>query len=101
MAEADKKRTSKVITPGRDIVASMAEDFKGRLIDQVKTGLKELVIDLSGVEVIDSIGLGVVIATHNSLKNAGGKLKIINASEDIFRLFETMRLDQHFNVQRA
>jgi len=88
-----------VIKPGKDVVASMAEDFKKSLLDLVRNGIKELVIDLSGVEIVDSVGLGVIIAAHNSLSKSGGKLKIVNVSEDIYRLFQTMRLDQHFDVQ--
>jgi anti-anti-sigma factor len=95
MAESD------VIKPGKDVVASMAGEFKNNLLDLIKKGIKELVIDLSGVEVVDSVGLGVMIATHNSLSKSGGKLKVINASEDICRLFQTMRLDQHFEIQTA
>ncbi len=96
-----KKSTTNVIKPGKDIVASMADDFRNKLLNSVNKGIKELILDLSGVEALDSVGLGVVIATHNSLKNIGGKLKIIKASEDIFRLFQTMRLDQHFEVHPA
>ena len=92
---------SDVIKPGKDVVASMAEEFKKNLLDLIKNGIKELVIDLSGVEVVDSVGLGVMIATHNTLSKSGGKLKVINASEDICRLFQTMRLDQHFEIQTA
>ena len=92
---------SDVIKPGKDVVASMAEEFKKNLLDLIKNGIKELAIDLSGVEVVDSVGLGVMIATHNTLSKSGGKLKVINASEDICRLFQTMRLDQHFEIQTA
>ena len=90
-----------VIKPDRDIIASGAEDLKAKLLKTVNDGLKELVIDLANVEVVDSVGLGVVISAHNSINTAGGKLKVINASEDIFRLFQTMRLDQHFEVSRS
>ena len=96
-----KNVVSNVVKPGRDIIASGAEDLKIKLLELVKKGLKELIIDLTGVEIVDSVGLGVVISTHNSLNNTGGKLKIINASEDIYRLFQTMRLDQHFEVSMA
>jgi len=96
-----KKAPTNVVKPGKDLVASMAEDFKKKLVTVVKKGLDELIIDLSGVEIVDSIGLGLMIATHNSLNKQGGKLSIINASEDVFHLFKTMRLDQHFEVQSA
>ena len=55
-------------------------------------------MDLDGVELIDSIGMGLLIAAHNSLMKNGGKLKVVNPSEDILRLLRTMRLDKHFEV---
>ena len=47
---------------------------------------------------MDSIGIGVIIATHNSMKKNGGKLVIANASENIVKLFRSMRLDQHLTL---
>ena len=96
-----KKEETHVVQPGADIVASMADDFKSNLLQMVKKGIPELIIDFTGVEIVDSVGLGVVIATHNSLSNSGGKLKVINVSNDIYHLFKSMRLDQHFEVQQA
>ena len=95
-----KKTETHVVQPGADIVASMAEGFKSNLLRVVEKGVPELIIDFTGVDIVDSVGLGVVIATHNSLSNSGGKLKIINVSNDIYQLFMTMRLDQHFGVHR-
>ena len=101
MPKEKKKITQKVVKPGKDIVASMTESFRKKLLKHVENGIKELTIDFSAVEMVDSAGLGVLIATHNSLKNMGGRLKITNVSEDINKLFRTMRLDKHFEVQMA
>jgi anti-sigma B factor antagonist len=97
-AKTTKKAATHVVQPGADIVASMADDFKRSLLKMVKTGIPELIIDFTDVDIVDSVGLGVVIATHNSLSNSGGTLKVINVSDDIYQLFKTMRLDQHFEV---
>jgi anti-sigma B factor antagonist len=50
---------------------------------------------------VDSVGIGVIIATHNSLNKVGGKLKVTNITKDIYTLFTTMRLDRHFTVEKA
>jgi anti-anti-sigma regulatory factor len=50
---------------------------------------------------VDSVGIGVIIATHNSLDQKGGKLRVINIADDIYGLFSTMRLDRHFSVEKA
>ena len=101
MAGKKKKVTKKNIKLSKDIIASMADDFRKKLRKLVKDGIKDLTIDLRGVEKIDSVGLGVLIAAHNSLKDVGGKLKIKNVSGDIVDLMKTMRLDQHFEVEAA
>jgi len=93
--------SKKVITPGKDIVASMVPEFKKELQDLVvKEGVTELEIDLTGVEMVDSVGLGAFIATHNTLSQKDGKLTVVKASSDIYSLFKTMRLDQHFEIQQ-
>jgi anti-sigma B factor antagonist len=102
MEKALKQESNQTIMkPGRDIVASFAQELKRDLCSLMEAGTKELVIDLESVRMIDSIGLGVLIATHNSLKKGGGHLTVTNASKDIFGLFKTMRLDRHFDVKMA
>lgn len=98
MSEIVKDGDQTIVKPGQNIVANMAEIFRNELRSLVEEGPKELVIDLDGVEMVDSVGIGVVIATHNSVSKYGGKITVINVSKNIYALFKTMRLDQHFNV---
>ena len=90
--------TVKRVTPGKDIVTPMAEEFRAELLELVEDGVKALTVDLDGVGVVDSVGLGVLIAAHNSLQKDDGVFTIKNASEDIYKLFKVMRLDQHFEI---
>jgi anti-anti-sigma factor len=92
---------AKTVTPGIDIVASMAEEFRTELLKSVEGGVKELTADLDGVGMGDSGGLGVLIAAHNSLQKNGGVFTVINASEDIYKMFKVMRLDRHFEIKMA
>ena len=101
MAKGKKKTTKKTVKLDKDIIASMAADFRDKLLKLVKEGIEELTLDLKQVKMIDSVGLGVIIAAHNSLRGIGGKLTVKNVSNDIYRLFKTMRLDQHFEVIKA
>ncbi len=78
MPKAKKKTAKGNIKPGKDIVASMAEDFRGKLLKLMEEGAKKLNIDLANVKTIDSVGLGVIVAAHNTVKNAGGKLTLTN-----------------------
>jgi len=88
-----------LIAPGRDIVASYAQELRRNLWSLIEEGITEIQIDLEGVRMIDSIGLGVLIAAHNSLKKKQGSLAITHVSKDILSLLKTMRLDRHFDIR--
>lgn len=101
MSEIIRNGNQTIIRPGVDIVASMAEEFKNELLSAINAHDGELVIDLAGVEMVDSVGIGVIIATHNTLNRKGQSLKVINVIKDIFGLFSTMRLNRRFVVEAA
>lgn len=98
MSEIIKNDDEIIVRPGKDIVASMAGELKADLLSIVQDAQSMVTIDLGGVEMVDSIGIGVIIATHNSLQKNGKSLRIINTSKEIFDLFSAMRLDKHFPV---
>ena len=99
MSEIIKEQDQTIVKPQTDVVASMASDFKSELKGLLDEGVQQLVVDLDQVEMVDSVGLGVFIATYNSLHQNGGALILRNASSDIRMLLKTMRLDKHFTVE--
>ncbi len=101
MGKNPEDAEAKIIKPGKDIVASMAGDFRQDLLKQIDGGAKRLVVDMNDVEMVDSVGIGVLVAAHNSLAKNGGSMAVLNVSKDIYSLFRTMRLDQHFEVTPA
>ncbi len=90
-----------IVKPGEDVVASMADAFKAELLSAVNSSQGTLVIDLNGVNMVDSVGIGVIIAAYNSLSQSNRQLKVINVAKDIYGLFSTMRLDRRFTVEAA
>ena len=78
-------------------VQALRELFKQHLQD----GVRSLELNFRQVESIDSVGIGLLVATHNSLAKAGGSLALVNVSQDIHQLFTLMRLDKHFSVSLA
>ncbi len=97
MTETNKK----VVKPGKSITAAKANEIKKKLTKVPEQKIKNLVLDFSKVEAIDTIGLGIILAAHNTMKSIEGNLELINVSEEFSALFKTMRLDQHFNIQTA
>ena len=100
---------SQIITEGeralvkveKDLDASVAQELRGRLRSLVENGTKELVIDLTGVDRIDSMGLGLLISARNSMEKNGGSFSVANTSENIQTVFRNMRLDRHISLVDA
>ena len=99
-----KIRTSNgciVVTPEVNVVASSAETVRKELLALINQDTNELVVDLSKVRRVDSMGIGVFIATYHALKKKEKKLVVVNASPKIKSLFQTMGLLRRFSVSGA
>ncbi len=62
----------------------------------VGAGIKRFVVDMKSVEHINSSGLGILIASLNAVRQAGGDLKIANASSRVLELLKITKLNQIF-----
>jgi anti-sigma B factor antagonist len=83
---------------GEDIVAASIPELRSKMRGIVEEGVRDLVIDLTDVRMVDSCGIGLLISAYNSLRKVGGSLSVIHASAEILQLFRTMRMHQHFSV---
>ncbi len=98
MSEILKDGSVVTIKPGHDIVASRVEQLKAELKGIIDGGLSKLVIDFTETTMIDSMGIGILIATYNSLKKKGGTLELTHVSPEIASLLKNMRLNQYFTI---
>jgi len=64
-----------------------------RLLDE---GATTLTLDCSGLDFIDSQGLGVLVGVSRRLKDAGGSLHLHGARSQLLRVLRLTRLDQVF-----
>ena len=94
----NRKDTKAVVQPDTDIVAGSVTELRSAFRGLVADGVREMVINLSNVNMIDSSGIGLLIAAHNSLARLGGHLSVTGASRDILELLHAMRIHQHFSV---
>jgi len=94
-----REENKAIVRPAGDtIVAATIPELRLKMRGILDEGVRELVIDLAGVRMVDSSGLGLLISAHNSLRKAGGRFAVIHASEDLLELFRSMRMHQHFSV---
>jgi anti-sigma B factor antagonist len=69
-----------------------ASFINSKLHELVEAGKRYVVLDLAGVQLMNSSGLGLLIGSVSALKNAGGALKIANASRKIQTLIAITKL---------
>jgi len=94
-----RKEGDKVfISPGQDVVTPVIKDLQQELQEIVEEKPAELVIDLEGVEFVDSTGLGLFIAAYISLKQNQGRVTIINARGNVLDVLLTTHLNRIFNI---
>ena len=98
MAGTKQKSTKKTVKPGKEIVESMVEDFRDKLIKIINQDIRELTIDMKNVSDIDSTGMGVLIAAKNSLDQVDGQLNLTNVPENIGNIIQVLGLDRYFNL---
>jgi anti-sigma B factor antagonist len=82
-----------------------ATTLNSKLHELIEAGKKNVVVDLGGVQFMNSSGLGQLIAGVRAMKTAGGDLKIANTSAKISALIKITKLTSIFetydSVQKA
>ena len=61
-------------------------------------GKRHFVVNLAGVDYMDSSGLGQLVSIWTSIRNKNGYLTLLNPSKRVRRLFEITRLHTVFEV---
>jgi anti-anti-sigma factor len=92
-----KERQCRVVLEG-DLTAPLIPDLQAALKIQMGQGVDETVFDLGKTGMLDSSGIGLLIAACNSLAKNQGKVRVLNLSPDILRLLQSMRLVTRLNA---
>ncbi len=75
--------------------AGQLNDQINKLIDERKM---KIIIDLGGVEWMNSSGLGILIGTVTTLKNNDGQLVLTRVSDRILNLLKITKLVSVFDI---
>ena len=72
---------------------------------ELETGCRRLVLDLVGLDFIDSAGLGMLVMCASTMEQTGGRMCVATANPRIVHLFEIMQLERvvalHSDVESA
>ena len=81
-----------VMATGR-VTFHTAEVLRQQLLSLIAAGDTHLVVDLSGVDAMDSSGVGALISGLKAARRAGGDLRLVAPSAPIAAMFAMMHLD--------
>jgi anti-anti-sigma factor len=87
-----------VVVMQTDFTNSLLPELQEKLKTIIDEGIKEIVFDLTNSKMLDSKGIGLLVATKKSLDQKQAKIKVINVSHYIFQLLCSMRLDTFLNA---
>ncbi len=87
-----------VVSVGGEIDVYTAPQLREKVVDLVAAGKVDLVLDLSGVEFLDSTGLGVLVGALNRVRAQDGSLALVLTQERILKVFEITGLRKVFPI---
>lgn len=87
-----------VLAVGGEIDVYTSPAVQSRIADTLDSGRHRLVVDLTGVDFLDSSGLGVLVAGLNRAREVGGRLTLVCSRPSVLKLFQITGLDQVFVI---
>ena len=89
-----------------DIIYFSVNKINALIVDEIREGIlrvldnsnSKVIIDLKGVEYVDSSGFGCFLSVMKAARNNYGVLKFANPEPRVNELFETLHLQTIFQI---
>ena len=81
-----------------NLTSSQVPEIQALLKQELEKWISELKFDLTKTAILDSSGIGLLVAACNTILRKSGSISVVNVSGDIFQLMQSMRLVTRLNV---
>jgi anti-sigma B factor antagonist len=98
LSEQSSATGAHIIQVSGEIHVTTAPEFSQRLSGAIDSGQTAVVLDMAGVEFIDSTGLSVLLNALRRVTRQQGNLALVVSNPTVLRLFEITRLDSTFDI---
>ncbi|MBB5317785.1 STAS domain-containing protein [Tunturibacter empetritectus] len=84
-AELDRADTKTAVfrLTGRMTLGLRLREVESRITDVADKGVHKLILELSGVEFLDSAGLGLLMILYGKMKTHSGELRLVAPTERV------------------
>jgi anti-anti-sigma factor len=96
-----KKGDALRLTPKVDLVASTVDEQRASMMKALETPGEKVVLDLASVELVDSLGITLVLGLFKSCQKSGAAFSIEGVRPDIMRVFKLFNLTKFFPVSEV
>ena len=80
------------------VTDALKENLKELIGSKIEEGYQHFVLNLDNVKIIDSCGVGLVIAANNLTAARSAKLYLTNIKPFIIKIFDIMRISKHLTI---
>jgi anti-sigma B factor antagonist len=91
--------SSAVVAVAGEIDVYTSPVLQEKLVEVLRDGSSNIVLDLSKVTFLDSTGLGVLITALKRCRNAEGDLELVTAQPNVLKVLEITGLNDVFQVR--
>jgi len=85
--------TAVVHLKGRMTLGMRLREIEQKISDAIGEGVQKLILDLSGIEFLDSAGLGVIMILYGNMQERGGKLRVAAPGPKVLEVFKLTHTD--------
>jgi len=90
-----------VVVVGGEIDVYTAPKLREQLIDLVSGGKYHLVVDMEGVDFLDSTGLGVLVGGLKKVRAHDGSMELICSQDRLLKIFRITGLAKVFTIHES
>ena len=83
----------------RRIYMNVSDQFRDEVRKFLDQNFKKVIVDLSQVSVMNSTGIGVLIALQSAIEKDNGRLKLVGLQPLMQDIFQRMRLEELFDIE--
>jgi anti-sigma B factor antagonist len=97
----DSRHPHTVLMVRGEVDVYTAPRLREKLVELVSQGKHLIVVDLEGVEFLDSTGLGVLVGGLKRVRSHDGDLKLVCTHQRILKVFEITGLTKVFSISTS